>query len=102
MVSFRCSSQICSHISGPFVGGIIVTFRSWREIFWLQTALAGVGALLVLFLLPETIHYRKSEELQGLSKGKKAHKMWQWLNPYRVIALYRYPNLLTVVCGATS
>ncbi|KAL1835178.1 hypothetical protein VTK73DRAFT_6099 [Phialemonium thermophilum] len=24
---------------GPFVGGIIVTYRSWRVIFWLQSAL---------------------------------------------------------------
>lgn len=24
--------------------------------------------------------------------------MWQWLNPFRVIRLYRYPNLLLVVC----
>jgi MFS family permease len=83
--------------SGPFVGGIIVTFRSWRDIFWLQTALAGMAVLLVVFLLPETIHYKKAEELDGLPRGKKAHKMWQWLNPFRVIALYRYPNLLTVV-----
>jgi MFS family permease len=25
---------------GPFIGGIIVTFRSWRVIFYFQTALA--------------------------------------------------------------
>ncbi|KAF2800480.1 MFS general substrate transporter [Melanomma pulvis-pyrius CBS 109.77] len=87
---------------GPFVGGIIVTFRSWRDIFWLQTALAGTAVLLVCFLLPETIHYKRSEELHGLPRAKKAHKMWQWLNPFRVIALYRYPNLLTVALASSS
>jgi MFS family permease len=82
---------------GPFIGGIIVTFRSWRDIFWLQTALAGTATLLVFFFLPETIHYRRSDELQGKSGREKARTMWQWLNPLRILRLYRYPNLLTVV-----
>lgn len=82
---------------GPFVGGIIVTFRSWRDIFWLQTALAGTATLLVLFFQPETIHYKRTEELEGMPRSKKAYTMWQWLNPFRIIRLYRYPNLLTVV-----
>ncbi|KAF2710917.1 MFS general substrate transporter [Pleomassaria siparia CBS 279.74] len=87
---------------GPFFGGIIVTFRSWRDIFWMQAALAGTAVLLVLFLLPETIHYKKAEELEGLPRGKKARQMWQWLNPYRVVALFRYPNLLTVGLASAS
>lgn len=32
-----------------------------------------------------------------MSRSKKARTMWQWLNPFRIIRLYRYPNLLTVV-----
>ncbi|ORY15497.1 major facilitator superfamily domain-containing protein [Clohesyomyces aquaticus] len=87
---------------GPFVGGIIVTFRSWRDIFWLQTALAGTATVLVTFLQPETIHYKRSEELEGLAGSKKARKMWQWLNPFRVVRLYRYPNLLTVALASSS
>ncbi|KAH7112193.1 nucleophile aminohydrolase [Dendryphion nanum] len=87
---------------GPFIGGIIVTFRTWRDLFWLQTALAGVATVLVLFLLPETIHSKRSDELEGLPKGEKARKMWQWLNPLRVIQLYRYPNLLTVALASSS
>ncbi|KAF2878335.1 major facilitator superfamily domain-containing protein [Massariosphaeria phaeospora] len=87
---------------GPFVGGIIVTFRSWRDIFWLQTALAGVATLLVFFLQPETVHYKRSDELNGVSGSKKAHMMWHWLNPLRVIRLYRYPNLFTVAIASSS
>lgn len=82
---------------GPFIGGIIVTFRSWRDIFWLQTALAGTAVILCFFVQPETIHVKRSGELNGLSTPEKAHKMWQWLNPFRVVHLYRYPNLLLVV-----
>jgi hypothetical protein len=63
-----------------------------------QTALAGLGFLLVVVFYPETIHYKRSVELQGLSRGEKAHRMWQWLNPGRIVRLYRYPNLLAAVC----
>ncbi|KAF2003001.1 MFS general substrate transporter [Amniculicola lignicola CBS 123094] len=87
---------------GPFFGGIIVTFRSWRDIFWLQTALAGVGALLVFFIVPETIHYQRSTELTSLPRSEKAKKMWQWLNPFRVVKLFRYPNLSLVALASSS
>jgi len=83
---------------GPFIGGIIITFRSWRDIFWLQTALAGFGTVLVIFVLPETIHHKKSTDLNGLTRREYAHRIWQMTNPFRVIRLFRYPNLLTVVC----
>jgi multidrug resistance protein len=87
---------------GPFIGGIIVTFRSWRDIFWLQTALAGTATLLCFFLQPETIHTKRADELDGLPKQEKAKKMWQWLNPFRVVKLYRYPNILLTALASSS
>jgi MFS family permease len=88
--------------TGPFIGGIIVTFYTWRDLFWLQTALAGTATVLIIFLLPETIHYKRSVELEGMAPGKKAKTMWMWLNPFRIVALYRYPNLLVVVRFSSS
>jgi MFS family permease len=82
---------------GPFIGGIIVTYQPWRVIFWLQTALAGVATLMTVFFQPETIHSMRSEKLQGLPRRERVHTMWEWLNPMRIVRLYRYPNLLTVV-----
>jgi MFS family permease len=87
---------------GPFIGGIIVTFRSWRDIFWLQTALAGAAAVSCFFLQPETIHSKRAKELEGLPPKKKGVQMWRWLNPFRVIQLYRYPNLLLVALASSS
>jgi len=83
---------------GPFIGGIIVTFKSWRVIFWLQSALGGLASIYEYILLPETIHYKRAVELKGLSKKHQANKLWEWTNPMRVVRLYRYPNLMTVVC----
>lgn len=87
---------------GPFIGGIIVTFKSWRGIFYLQTALAGVAAVGAFFLLPETAHYMKSDELVGLPLKKKAGILWKMLNPWRVVRLYQYPNLMMVALASSS
>jgi predicted MFS family arabinose efflux permease len=54
------------------------------------------------FLLPETIHYLKSEELEGLPFRQKIRAIWAMTNPWRVIKLFRYPNLLTVSIASSS
>jgi multidrug resistance protein len=87
---------------GPFVGGIIVTYASWRDIFWLQTALAGASTLGVIFLVPETIHRKRSTELADLPRREKARKLWSWINPWRVFVLFRYPNILAVGLASAS
>ncbi|KAJ7119035.1 major facilitator superfamily domain-containing protein [Mycena epipterygia] len=87
---------------GPFVAGVIVTFRSWRVIFYLQAALGGFSVILVFFFLPETIHYKRSEELLGLTRLQTAHQLWQWTNPLRVIKLYKYPNLIIAALGSSA
>lgn len=82
---------------GPFIGGLITSFCSWRVIFWLQSGLAGVASLLVVIGLPETTHHKKATELQGLNKIEKAKQLWQWTNPIQVFSLFRVPNLLIMV-----
>ncbi|KAF7353869.1 Major facilitator superfamily transporter protein [Mycena venus] len=87
---------------GPFIAGVIVTFQGWRVIFYLQAALSGLATVLVFFLLPETIHQKRSDELLGLSPGQKAIRLWQWTNPFRVVKLYRYPNLIFAAAGSSA
>ena len=79
---------------GPFFGGVIVTFTSWRIIFWLQTALAGVGAVCIYFFVPETSHRKLCSEFEGLSRRGKVVATLGYANPVRVIALFKYPNQL--------
>lgn len=87
---------------GPFIGGIIVTYSSWRTIFWLQTALAGAGTLGVFFLVPETIHHMKIADLDGYSRGKKAKAIMGMINPIRVLRLFKHLNLVLVALGSAS
>lgn len=84
---------------GPFLGGIIVTYTSWRAIFWLQTALAAVGLLGVFFLVPETAHHLKIDDLKGLSRGKKTRAILSMINPIRVLRLFQYWNIALIAVG---
>jgi len=87
---------------GPFIGGIIVTYTTWRVIFWVQAALAGAAAIGAFFLLPETIYHKKIDDLEGLSPKEKAKVLWGMINPGRVLLLYRYPNLILAAVASSS
>lgn len=88
---------------GPFIGGIIVTFRSWRDIFWLQAALGGFATVLVIFFLPETIHEKKIDELREFPRKERVGKIIHGLSPFRVaILLFTYPNLLLAGLASSS
>ncbi|KAK3944081.1 major facilitator superfamily domain-containing protein [Diplogelasinospora grovesii] len=85
---------------GPFIGGIIVTYTSWRVIFWLQTALSGLAAIGTFTLLPETVHHKKIDDLVGYTPRQKAKVLWGMINPMRVLRLFIYPNL--TIAGVAS
>ncbi|KAK4251773.1 major facilitator superfamily domain-containing protein [Corynascus novoguineensis] len=88
---------------GPFIGGIIVTYASWRVIFWLQTALSGLAALFTFTpLLPETIHHRKVDDLEGYSPRQKMTVLWSMVNPVRVLRLFVYPNLVATSLASSA
>lgn len=40
---------------GPTIGGIIVTYTSWRVIFYVLTGLGGLVLIIAFFFLPETL-----------------------------------------------
>lgn len=88
---------------GPFIGGIIVTFSSWRDIFWLQTALGGLATLLVVLFLPETIPEKKIDELKELPAIQRYKRIMHWTSPIRVaVLLFSYPNLLIAGVASSS
>ncbi|KAF4455666.1 hypothetical protein F53441_2066 [Fusarium austroafricanum] len=87
---------------GPFLGGIIVTYSSWRSIFWLQTGLAAAGALGVYFIVSETAHHLKINDLKTLSGKKKTLKILGMISPIRVLRLFQYFNIALVACGSAA
>ncbi|KAJ4265522.1 hypothetical protein NW762_004811 [Fusarium torreyae] len=87
---------------GPFLGGIIVTYSSWRSIFWLQTGLAAAGALGVYFVVSETAHHLKINDLKGLSGKEKTLAILRMISPMRVLRLFQYYNIALVAGGSAS
>lgn len=45
---------IFSPYLGPFLSGILSTHTTWRNTQWLNTAMIGLGAILIAFLCDET------------------------------------------------
>ncbi|KAK6438891.1 hypothetical protein LTR95_004903 [Oleoguttula sp. CCFEE 5521] len=99
---FFLSGTLIGPALGPLIGGVIATYTSWRDICWLQTALAGLASLAVIVLIPETIYHKRSADLAGLSKLQAARKLWSWINPWRVLVLIRFPNLLIAGLASSS
>lgn len=92
---------------GPLLGGIIVTFTSWRAIFWLQTALAGVGIIGPFFLLPETMIVDKNNKKVILANlptvSEKARYLATSISPIRPISLlFKSNNLMFVALASGS
>ncbi|KAF7537926.1 hypothetical protein G7054_g3347 [Neopestalotiopsis clavispora] len=87
---------------GPFLGGVIVTYKSWRVIFWMQASLGALAAVLEIFFLPETSDKVLYHGMSNLGSRAKAGKVWSRLNPVNVFALMRYPNLLAAYMAAAA
>ncbi|KAI8292050.1 hypothetical protein K4K56_006331 [Colletotrichum sp. SAR 10_98] len=58
------------------------------------------NAIYTVFM--ETSHKMRSKELEGLDFKTKVGKVWDWTNPFRVIALFRIPKLLVAGIAASS
>lgn len=87
----------------PLLGGAIVTYVSWRYIFWMQTGMGVLATILVLFLLPETIPSKGIDDLQDMPKKQKTRHILHLVSPIRVTKLLvTYPNLLVAGIASSS
>jgi MFS family permease len=87
---------------GPVLGGIIVTYSSWRTIFWVQTGLSGAAVLLTYFLLQETLHTIPARDLKGQGITYAIRRVCQWANPVTIFKLYACRNLLFVIFASSA
>ncbi|RKK20979.1 hypothetical protein BFJ65_g7667 [Fusarium oxysporum f. sp. cepae] len=87
---------------GPVIGGIVVTYKSWRIIFWMQTSMSGVAVLLTYFLLQETSHNIRASNLKGQGFTNGVKRIWRWANPVTVFKLYACRNLLFVTLASSA
>ncbi|PYI33041.1 putative MFS transporter [Aspergillus indologenus CBS 114.80] len=89
------SGSLTGPALGPFLGGIIMTFRPWRTIFYLLSALSLCATVLIITILPETIAHRTSLSLRGQPFRTQARQLWHQTSPFRILHLIiAYPNIL--------
>ncbi|KAL4896219.1 putative MFS transporter [Aspergillus ambiguus] len=100
-VGFFMTGTVCGPAIGPCIGGIIVTFASWRIIYWLQLGMTGLGLALSVLFVP-------SIQQEGKTDEKKPHRsvveLLLLFNPVRILRQYVYPNifLCDLTCGLLS
>jgi MFS family permease len=81
----------------PFLGGAAAHYSTWRTMQFALAVLAGLAAILMYALLPETAH--PGTRGADIRFGVDGRWSWVWLNPARSLRLLRAPNLLLVVSG---
>ncbi|OJJ96046.1 hypothetical protein ASPACDRAFT_35478 [Aspergillus aculeatus ATCC 16872] len=85
---------------GPCISGVIVIFSHWRDIYWLQVAMAGFGSALAVLTIPSI-----ESEVKQVYEDEKARitvpYVLQAFNPIGVFKLYRLPQVLLsdLTCG---
>ncbi|HSX03861.1 MAG TPA: MFS transporter [Rhabdochlamydiaceae bacterium] len=77
--------------SGPFIGGFLTQYASWRYVFWINLPIAAIGTLLALFSVPKSATKRERFDYFGfftISIGTSAlvigimqAKHWGWTSP---------------------
>ncbi|KAL9946321.1 hypothetical protein D7B24_001804 [Verticillium nonalfalfae] len=88
---------------GPIISGIIVTYTSWRIIFWVQASLSGLASLLCFFIMKETLQTTpRHRELRGQGVHAATKTLWKSLNPILVFRLLSEKNLLCVSLASAS
>ena len=82
---------------GPLVGGIIVSYASWRVIFWVQTGMVGMGLVLSFFSVPSIAQPHQVIEKPSL-------KLWgrSQVEMLKVFTLLIYPNVFFAVGLAST
>jgi MFS family permease len=86
-------------MTGPLLGGAIVTYVSWRDIYWLQTALSGLASILAIFFIPETIHKKRWD---SIAKHDRMRETLRAMNPLKLLSLFRYSNIALVSLASSS
>ncbi|GKZ55551.1 hypothetical protein AnigIFM49718_000628 [Aspergillus niger] len=103
-VGFFMVGTVAGPAIGPCFGGIIVTFASWRIIFWVQVAMTGFGLILSLIFVPEIpsadakiITTTTTTTTTTPTTKETILRILRAFNPVHIIRLFVYPNIFLAV-----
>lgn len=88
-------------MAGPAIGGIIITFSHWRNIYWLQVGMSALG-LIMSFVWVPNIQY-EVQQLAEMSDGNDTSIIaaFRRFNPIKILKQLLKPQVLIsdVTCG---
>ncbi|KAE8354636.1 major facilitator superfamily domain-containing protein [Aspergillus coremiiformis] len=98
-VGFFLAGTVAGPAIGPCIGGLIVTFSSWRNIYWLQVGMTGFGLALAILFVPE--FKDESKEHPEDEEKMTVFSALRLFNPLRIFRQWVYPNILfsDLTCG---
>ncbi|KAE8355920.1 major facilitator superfamily domain-containing protein [Aspergillus coremiiformis] len=98
-VGFFMAGMFAGPAIGPCIGGIIVTFTSWRVLYWLQLGMSGLGLFLALIFIPDF-----PEPDAKKANSTTPASVIRAFNPFQIFRQWLYPNifLADLTCGFLS
>lgn len=86
---------------GPVLGGIIVTWATWRIIFFVLAGIGVFNLIGVFFIMPETA---KETKMQVVLRETSSRKKFVWVafDPLRILRSLAYPNLVLAALVSSS
>lgn len=52
---------------GPFLGGVITQYLSWRYVFWINLPIATFGYIMALNLIPKSVKHKEPFDVKGFT-----------------------------------
>ncbi|KAH8901298.1 putative MFS transporter [Thozetella sp. PMI_491] len=100
-VGFFMAGSVAAHRTGPCIAGIIVTFSGWRVIYWVQTAMTGLGLALSLLLIPEIHHVPEQVHGEKDEVLPVKREFLEAFNPIRIFKPLLVPRIFLAhaTCG---
>lgn len=86
---------------GPVLGGVIVTYASWRIIFFVMAGIGVFNFIGVYFIIPETCRETKMQQIKRETNSTKRF-IWVSFNPLRLLHSFVYPNLILAAIISSS
>ncbi|KAF9871329.1 major facilitator superfamily transporter [Colletotrichum karsti] len=100
-VGLFLGSSVAANSLAPLVGGIIVSYASWRVIYVVQAAITFFGLLMALLFIPNANDVNhKQRKTQPPSKSP-LRSVLGTINPMGVFRLFKHPKIITanIACG---
>ncbi|KAL2113289.1 hypothetical protein VUR80DRAFT_4614 [Thermomyces stellatus] len=89
---FFLAGVVLGSPSGPLVAAVVVTFKDWRVILWIQAAMVSFGLVLSMLF----IRFGQAKP-DACERSRSVRETLRTCSPMRVLESMKYPKVLATV-----